>query len=317
MVDAPSIQHSISIPGKVFLVGEYSVLAGGPILGMTVGPRFEATSVATSPSDFRFMNILAPDSPAGKWLARTDAAKSQRFFWKDPIQTGGLGASTAQFIAAYWMAQSDLTERPHWQDLLEAYWSPGILSSTGLRPSGADLITQWLGGVVLYDPSQASVTMLQDIFPSEHFVLFSATDRPERKTATHLDLAKWDPKDFFGTFSDGLKDLKAITLEVVRSISAADLQGLGSQMTAYAERLAQMKLESQAAREDRLFFSSMPGVLGCKGSGAQLSDIFVILVDSPKGHPFRNNILAEAQRRGLRLLADGLSPEKEASIAQW
>ena len=79
-------------------------------------------------------------------------------------------------------------------------------------------------------------------------------------------------------------------------------------MTAYADTLQGAGLEVEAAFRDRKALRLLPGVLGVKGAGALLSDAVIVMMEPQSAH--RSNVIAAAQKRGLRLIADGLSLEE-------
>src|SRR3954465_7430670 len=92
-----------SVPGKVFVLGEYAVLADHPALIATVGPRFRTdfgkdSGATPGAPDFH------PRSPAGRLLSQARAARVSlpSFGFVDPYRgAGGFGASTAQFALLY------------------------------------------------------------------------------------------------------------------------------------------------------------------------------------------------------------------------
>ncbi len=65
---------------------------------------------------------------------------TQGFNWEDPYHgCGGLGASSAQFLACYWAICSLQQTPPSLQGLLDAYYNTAW-KGQGLRPSGYDLM---------------------------------------------------------------------------------------------------------------------------------------------------------------------------------
>lgn len=125
----------LSIPGKTFLVGEYSVLLGGSAIGLATKPCFEITYNEPSRLDFH------PASPAGCYLKKHN--KSVSVSIKDPYISGGFGRSTAEYFA---VVSPDLLEtNQEFYKILEEYKS---LHSG----SGVDLAFQYFGRVCLADP---------------------------------------------------------------------------------------------------------------------------------------------------------------------
>lgn len=77
----------ITIPGKIFISGEYAALKGMPALSVAVNPGFVFKNSSSL--------VFHLESPAG----RIHSQLTGDFF--DPYNNmGGLGRSTAEFIAA-------------------------------------------------------------------------------------------------------------------------------------------------------------------------------------------------------------------------
>jgi mevalonate kinase len=281
--------HSYSCAGKVFLLGEYAALSGLPSLVAAVGPRFGLRVGGTS--------AFASESPVGRLLAWA-GEPALSFSFEDPHDgAGGFGASTAEFALAYLA----LAETRGWDDSRrrwDACWSL-YRELTGMRPSGADLVAQWRGGVTLFDGRERRASDLFPLFDWSGTLVFSAAHQPGRKLATHEHLAtlpSFDPAS-----------LEPLVAAGVRAVGEGAVESFGRALTAYAEALSSEGLETPAARADRLALSGLPGVLGCKGAGAGLNDAIVVQL-VPRS-PARAAVVAAAEARGLHLVADGLSPE--------
>lgn len=287
---------SYSAPGKVFLLGEYAALAGLPALVAACGPRFKLT-VGGSAERF------APESPVGRLLEWAGAPSLAMSFEDPHAGAGGFGASTAQFALAYFALAdargwSDETRR--WENVWKLY-----RELTGQRPSGADLVSQWRGGVSIFDARERKAADVWPLFDWSGLLVFSAAHLPGRKIATHEHLA---------TLAGGVGEgsalaarLEAIVAEGMRAIGDGSAPAFGRALESYADALAEAGLESEGARDDRQALSRLPGVLGCKGAGAGLSDAVIVLMQARSGH--RETVIAAAQARGLKLVVDGLAPE--------
>jgi mevalonate kinase len=279
-----------SIPGKAFLLGEYAALAGLPAVVAALGPRFELHAGDAGPE--AGADGFAAESPAGKLLA--GAGRGFRF--RDPYEgAGGFGASTAQFALAYQaLGSGPLTAEAAWRKYREL--------SSG---SGADLVAQWLGGVTLFDPRGGfHAEDLSRSLDWSWLLVFSATGIAGRKTQTHSHLA--------GLAAD-VPRLGARLLPLVENALAAirngDDLGLGLLMDGYAQALSREGLEAPETRADREALRLLPGVLGAKGSGARLSDAVLVLLE--RGTIHRRLVIEEAEKRGLRLVRDGLERREE------
>lgn len=284
-----------SVAGKVFLLGEYSVLAGYPALVAAVGPRFELAESAGEAA------AIHPESPAGRLLATVAAANGGLIF-NDPYRgEGGFGASTAQFALFY----ARLAAERGWDlDPLSARRAYRELAVG--NPSGADLVAQWEGGVVEYEPLEERIAQRYGDADWSRLLVFSAAGQPGRKVATHDHLSALGGLD--GAW---VGELAAITRGALADLA----DRLGPAMRATAEVLAEVGLECEAARGDREAISRLPGVAGAKGAGAMLADIVIVWMreSAGRGSLERKAVLELARERGLRLIADGL--EREAGIS--
>ncbi len=315
---------SYSIAGKVFILGEYAVLAGLPALVGALAPRFKlfVPDLGREPQSFQTFH---PDSPLGRlqaW-AKKMGLPDLKFQFEDPFHgQGGFGASTAQFGMAYlaYAQRSDGLERDWirvwrlYQDLM------GSEKSRLVGPSGADLVSQWLGGVICFDPLRreqgpysADFPHYQDLWSTldwSQLVVFSATGQPGRKVATHEHLGT-----FLGAHSNLAAQLELPLRQGLAAIQCQGFSSLGQAMDDYAEVLYQAKLEIPATTEDRKALRKLPGVLGVKGTGAMQSDGILVLVE-PGGfasgiggaaQSTADQMIEVATSRGLRLVSRGLT----------
>lgn len=282
----------LTCPGKVFILGEYAVLAGGSALVVATAPQFAITATKGSLSgslngyltpdslENRQSQLFAPESPAGRWLSERlekepDLLKDWQMLWKDPYKTPiGVGSSSAQFILARGLTQ----QPPELESVLKDYWR--IVGSTqGLRPSGADVAVQLVGGAIHYTaPTYRSLCRWPQNSDSNFLLAFTGS-----KMRTHEHLQELQKKEFPEKFSIHIQALNQLTLYGIDYWESGDARGLGQIMNAYQAALAgALALHSQGFLEYQKKISalrSLPGVYGCKGSGAQGGDCILLLVD--------------------------------------
>jgi mevalonate kinase len=283
-----------SAPGKVFLLGEYAVLAGRPAIVAALPPRF-STELARAPFE--------PATPAGRLLAQ--AGESEGWVMRDPhLGAGGFGASTAEFAMAY----RRLAEHRGWALSAEAVIRKyqELHAAERVPPSGADLFTQWAGGVVAFDPSQPARSERVSPRARIELLVFSATGQAGRKVATHEHLSRLDGADLRERFAPLAPPLEA----GLAALRAGDSAGLGRAFSAYAEALRSLGLELPEATADREAISRLPGVAGAKGAGAMLADAVVAVLDPEAGRTSRRSILAAARSRGLVPVFEGWPAEE-------
>ncbi len=171
---------SFFIPGKTFLVGEYSVLVGGAALGLATKPCFEVSLESRSPFQFH------PDSPAGRYLKLQGLQSSVQI--SDPYKengiNGGFGKSTAEFLAA---AKDDLHSKEFTQ-VRQIYLD--LHKDEVVKPSGVDLAFQYFGQVCLAEVTQNRYSSFHWPFANlEFFVVATGLKVATHQHLTQLDLA--------------------------------------------------------------------------------------------------------------------------------
>lgn len=286
-----------SVPGKVFLIGEYAVLAGSPALVAAVAPRFSLSSkIFAHAGETRFH----PQSPAG--LLCSKFSISDFWWWRDPVQSsGGFGASTAQFSLI-----SKALGIDDWRKVLQVYRDLSVHKS-GVAPSGADLVAQILGGVVEFYPSapesEAQVNQRETSLGQIHILVIQASLQDGRKTATHDHLAQISQE----SIERLQKELVPILQESLQAFSKGDARWFGSTLLEYADVLSAAGYEIEAARVDRQVIAKVQGVLGVKGTGALQSDALIVVIDSSQFDSQQFNRVL--QERNLRLWSERLIPE--------
>lgn len=302
----PQAPRCFDVAGKIFLLGEYAVLAGLPACVLAVGPRFqlksrEGTDPRSSVASFH------PESPAGRLLAAAPrgAWETLSLEFHDPLQgAGGLGASTAQFLLVYRALASELGWSLEWRQVWNRYREL-TQSGSKLPPSGADLVAQWQGGASFFDPARIIHEDLTTRLDSRSFLIFLATRQPGRKVATHSHLEELAQEGFPARDSRLARALEAPLAQGLNCLRNRDLPGLGKALNHYADALSQAGLEIEATAQDRQALASLPGVLGVKGTGALQADALVLLMDPAESDARRSQVIEAAQARGLQLLADG------------
>ena len=171
----------LAVPSKVFIIGEYAVLDGSPAIVATFAPRFTLACVSSSEAK---KEVFHPDSPAGRLMKQSRWEGIWEFV--DPYSgSGGFGGSTAEFLLTYAVAQlkSDLNPVP--ENAWDA-WSRYRRFTP--RASGADLVAQWLGGVVVVDLKKQSALQLDTDRIGNSILVFSAAHQENRKVKTHEHL---------------------------------------------------------------------------------------------------------------------------------
>jgi len=278
----------LSAPGKTFLLGEYGVLSGGQALLAATSPRFvmelelgQGGSSCTG---------VHPSSPAGQWIRQKSGlfqGVSLRFV--DPhSRGGGLGASSAQFLSVYMWSQlcekplvewpAEVSPQGIWQSFRSVSWE-----GTGLPPSGADVMAQWIGGLSLFQSQPFSLKNLLWPYKNLDFTLFKTS----KKVATHRHLASLSRDSFSGLNPSLDRAIAAFH----QGVEEPFLQAVKE----YGQALEQMGLLHEEIRPLLQKLFQLPQVLAAKGCGALGADILVVfhrLTD-------RKPVVEEASRLGL------------------
>lgn len=292
----------LKIPGKVFLLGEYIVMEGGPALLATVEPCFEWSSDARP----EFEAFLPhPQSPAGRWLALHQHKPSGFFF--DPHRgAGGLGRSTAEFLAAYVQYEQHSAQKPareHAQSIWAAYRATQADQKS--MPSGADIVTQTCGGVIEFQIQSDATLKIESLRSGAPIELYLATaNDPTRKVETHTHLAQLAELAESGRRREFDHEvLGAIVSMGLSAYRSARWDRLGDAFTRYAQALFALGLETAATTEIRSELSKLPGVLGVKGTGALQADAILVVRDPDAPEGTRRSLEAAALKWNLKPLA--------------
>lgn len=249
------------IPAKTFLLGEYAALQGGPAILLTTTPCFEVeVSSATQAAD------IHPDSPAGQFLKK--AALKNALNFSDPYDgIGGLGASSAQFLGAYF-AYLQAHQKTLTRDaLLQAYWDASFEPGRGMRPSGYDVLAQAASGCVYLHHQQKTYQTYAWPFSDMAFILLHTG----QKLATHEHLETLHLTEAVAVLSP-IVDLGREAFKTQNS--ALLVQAVKD----YHHQLQQLGLVAQHTEAEIERLSQHPDILGAKGCGALGADVVLLLV---------------------------------------
>ena len=262
-----------SIPAKTFLLGEYAAILGAPAIVVTTTPCFEL-----SLTDLPGLHGIHPDSPAGRWWTQ-NGQSNVGLQWYDPYEgCGGMGASSAQFIGAYHASMSVHKKRASQEEMFAAYMQYAW-SGEGLRPSGYDVMAQWLSGCVYLDRGHAICQLLSWPFPDLAFLLLHTGT----KLATHHHLQSMELPSQVGLLGS-IVDLAKGAFE------RADSHCLIDAVNAYHQQLTQMDLVALHSLQYITLFQQQADVLAVKGCGAMGADVLLLLVSKTRLSSVKDNL---------------------------
>ena len=253
----------ISCPAKTFIIGEYAVLDGGPAIVLNTSPRFTCRIQKSSNGD---QIDLSENSPAGQWVKKqSQDFQSVEIDWLDDYKTkGGLGFSSAQFNILY--AYSFILREGHIDQITpqEVWRSYRKLNFEGFIPSGADIITQWVGGVTIFEQSPLSIESLTSSLPELDCLVLRTGDYFE----THKYLKNFKMGD--------MSELKKIAEIAVASMKDRDENAFTSAINDYRKILKRKNYIT--ARSDEILnrLEKVKAIKALKACGAMGAETIIV-----------------------------------------
>lgn len=249
------------VPSKTFLTGEYSVLLGGAALGLATSPCFEISYFSHSTNE-----AFHPQSPAGRYLTQRQKKMGVQFYDPYSVQgvQGGFGKSTAEFFA---VALSDIIEKK--MSLIEIRQQYlDLFKNEKVKPSGADLMMQYLGKVAYVDSQHQQYTSAD--WRHKDLDFFVVSTGLKIKTHEHLeslDLSR-------------LSELPGYSNQVIDAYLHKTSEDFLSALRRWSEFLNEKKLTHLSAVEIKEQLEKIDGVKLAKPSGALGADVILVFLAS-------------------------------------
>lgn len=266
----------ITIPAKTFLLGEYVAIAEGPAIIITTNPCFELQ--VTNQEE---LTGIHQDSPAGLWWQKTPHPH-QGLSWTDPYNgRGGLGASSAQFLASY-LADCALQHiTPNLISMLTAYYEVAW-NGVGLKPSGYDVIAQSQQACVYINKQNKIVTAYDWPFADLSFIIVHTG----KKLATHHHLQNTAlPKE--------IKDLSLIADKANDAFAQIASEQLINCINDYHQQLAALGLIADHTQVAIADLCKNPEILAIKGCGALGADTILLLTKQEHAASLESKVVAQ------------------------
>lgn len=264
----------LSVGSKVFIMGEYLALNGGPALLASLEPRFELRIEKGE----GLLNNISLESPAGIFYS-----KNQKFFsdynieFFDPFNgSGGWGASSAQYamLAAFFYGQSTIQTDAQWnldlQQIDKDYLKITSQNTAGLPPSGMDVMAQLRGGLVLIDRNKGRIENIVWPFNEISFLMFATGV----KVPTHVHLNS--------LIEIPLVELSESVQKFNEALICNNQSALAESMNDFRSTLLNNNLEISTTTEWINKIKPISGVLAVKGCGALGADVILLLVEKTK-----------------------------------
>lgn len=275
-----------SIPAKTFLLGEYASLSEGSALLITTTPCFELDLILNEE-----MHGIHPDSPAGIWWKQQKHSE-RGLSWHDPYANqGGLGASSAQFLASYLASCFIKNQSPYLEEMLAAYYHHSW-TGKGLRPSGYDVIAQSQHGCVYINRKKKIITTYPWPFPELSF--FIVHTGVKLTTHHHLQTA---------ALPQCVDYLSSLVDKARQAFEQADAKKLIPQINDYHQTLTKLNLVAEHSLKLINQLKKYPEVLAIKGCGALGADVILLITHNNTS----SSLIKKLSRQNLSILASNKS----------
>lgn len=263
-----------SIPAKTFLLGEYAALAEASALLLMTAPCFDLTLTTQEK-----LAGIHPESPAGLWWLQQNLG--QGLLWHDPYAgRGGLGASSAQFLASYLAGCFINDTAPDLNKMLGAYYESSWYGK-GLRPSGYDVIAQSQQGCVYINKQQKKIKSYDWPFQDLSFFLIHTGV----KLATHHHL-----QDSTLPLPDQIEYLSFLVDEAKQAFEQNDSTKLITVINSYHQKLTELNLVAEHSLKFISEFKKYPEIVAIKGCGALGADVLLLITSTDKSQILANQL---------------------------
>ncbi len=301
-VNQPMLQFKI--PAKTFLLGEYTVLLGSDALILTTSPYFHMTLVPM-PYGSAEQSIFHPESPAGQlFLEKACFFEGWRMVFSDPFRgLGGMGRSSAEFIAVWWAAhyleslEFTIQLKQIYLDYLNLYQK----GSGIFRPSGVDVLAQCVGGGLLHLTCHKNTrgSVLSWPFKQMEVLLFHT--QTHCSTAQHVSALSEIPDALMAPVQAGLD-----------AFQSADQTKFLSAIQAFVKAQAAAGLIADYSLSLMERIQTLPGVLAVKGCGAMGADVILVCCELKAAA----SLMAEGFKMGLLPITTYSNQVSGAEVSQ-
>ncbi len=334
----------ISIPSKTFLIGEYAVMDKSPAILVNTLPRFsfnlkvksnlkrKTFSTQTNLSQMKsnilklvkkpdenlinienqkildkFHSIFHPESLSALWIKKNiDLFSNVSITSSNPHKNKrGFGLSSAEFICVYlW---SHLKNGCTLEDIdLHETWTHYRNLSHGQNaiPSGADVLSQWVGGVCLFSSQPFNVRSLTWPIWDLSFTLIRTGD--DLKTWKHL-------KDLRETT---FPKLKKYASQAFDAIEKKDMDLFIKLINNYESTLRQNNLVAPVTSEMLKKLKQNKNILAAKGCGAMGAEVVCVFFNKNKQNEILESLKDYEIVGGDQSLTHGVDIEKEKFLTE-
>lgn len=271
----------IAAKSKTFLIGEYCVLFGGSAIILTTIPEFKLV-IKTNEKESKITGISEQSPAFSFYIKYKNVFKNLDIEFIDPYkESGGLGASSAQFTTLYKLYLALTHCNLEINSFLKEYkYFAG-------KASGADCVSQIYNHHIYFDSKNSTAENLEWNFENIDFAIF----RTNFKTATHLHLSQLDN-------NLNVSELKIYVENAKQSFTNKDSDCLISNVNLFFSSLKELGLVLDKTNELVKVFMNTKGVFAAKGCGAMCSDTILVIFDIKN----KLNVLETAKRLSLIII---------------
>lgn len=269
----------LRIPGKTFLLGEYSALVGGSVIGLATAPGFSVQYETASGQLFPFSFPFSSQSPAGVlWNLVSKNSRNLKINFDDQYNgVGGFGKSTAEYLSVL---------LPHLQQMPSSYSEVETNYRThskisGAEVSGKDLAIQYFGKVMKYDQASNTYSSTNWKFPELEFFLISTG----LKIPTHQHLQTLKLAD--------LSRFVAISDQGIKAYNNGSATDFVTGLSEWSEFLDVEGFLADKAREIKVELEQDPDILCAKPCGAMGADVVLVLCASEKSEIVKSKLVTK------------------------
>lgn len=305
-----------SIPAKTFLIGEYSALMGGSVLGLATKPGFEV-EYQTSQNEMKLP--FHENSPASvfwdqkKLLLENKSLKAETILNLKKILTqteihftdlvagvGGFGRSTAEYMSVLIPFLEKQNE--DFEDIRMFYKK--VTAKTGAMASGADLAIQYFGKVTYFDGVRGEYSSMNWPFHHYDFILVSTG----LKIKTHEHIKELD--------LDLIEDLPIRSNQIIDCYIKGHSVDFFEGLNEWSDLLHEKKLLHPDAFEIKKRLQQNADILSVKPCGALGADVILLVCPTEKSDVVQNfvrslNLKIQATTKDLALgVGDQLSGQR-------
>ena len=254
--------YNISFPGKTFLIGEYAALEQAPAILVNTKPRFYFSITKGN-----CVSYFHPKSPADQWLKKyPEISQFYHIESQDPYSgRGGFGLSSVQFNLVYLLGCLLKKQSPEKIDLLKMWKAYRNLEFFGQKPSGADIISQWMGNLCLFTPDPFHIYSIKWPFPNLDFFLIH----------TGVSLNTWEHLNQIRP-GKSFVDLSVLVKKSVAYVENSDAEGFVATIKEYASYLEKKNLVYQKTKHFLHEIKKIEQIIAAKGCGALGAEVIVV-----------------------------------------